>query len=334
VPNLAGMNNLSVLRFVGARNVSFDGGNNKGLTFSMPLLSTNVNSRIVSITPVDTASTDITIRNCKLIGNSNTAAPNTSIGLYVGNITTLTGAPIVSVKGGISNINIIGNEISSVRTGIAYFSLINSSNVKIKSNIIGGNIAPGGAANTTFIGGATAQAGIWLKGISSSYIDSNVVRNCVPTAAASNGFFVIYMDEAGGSDFGGVELTRNFVYNLATISGTYCAGIRLNIKAGGAARGIKLYNNFIGSVLGNGAAGANFSNINPAGISIDAQGVQANIGIALAHNTVNLTGNGMGASGCSSSALFLGANIQGGIEIIGGAYSDRGSVASRFFCLG
>lgn len=321
VPNNASLNNLSALRLMGARAVTFDGGTNKGLTFSMPSNATNINTRVISITPVDTSSTDITIKNCKIIGNSNTVAPNTLIGIYVGNY-NIAGAPTAALKGNINNISFTGNVIGAVRSGIVFFTPTVSSNLLIRSNIIGGSIAAGGTENTTNIGGAANAAGIWVRGIAGSNIDSNVVRNCVATGGNSNGFFGIYLDEPGATNLSSINVTRNFVYNLVTAAGTYCAGIRINLAAGGAARSITLINNFIGKVLGNGT-GQNFSNLNPAGISIDAQGAQTAIGIALAHNTINLTGTGLGASNSGCAALFLGANIQGGVEIANNIFGNR-----------
>lgn len=321
VPNIAAMNNLSIIRFMGANWVRFDGGNNKGLTFAMPSNAINVNTRIISFTPVDTAGNNITIRNCKLIGNSNTAAPNTGMGIYAGNF-NIFGTPAVALKPGLNNITLIGNEISAVRSGIVFFGATPSTNAVFRSNIIGGNVAAGGTENTTFIGGATNQAGILLRGMTASELDSNVVRNCVSTTAASNGFFGIFLDETGSTPFSGISVTRNFVYNLVTLNGTNCVGIRINLSATAGSRGISLINNFVGRILGNGT-GLNFSNLNPAGISIDAAGVISNVGIAIGHNTINLSGTGLGASGSGSSALFLGANIQGGVEIDNNIFGNR-----------
>ncbi|OYU97147.1 MAG: hypothetical protein CFE21_02315 [Bacteroidetes bacterium B1(2017)] len=335
VPNNAAMNNLSVLRFMGGRNITFDGGNNKGLVFSLPSNATSVNTRVIGITPVDTASSDITIKNCRIIGNSNSTAPNTLMGIYIGHY-NLTGAPLVATKGFINNISLISNVISGVRSGIVFFTPTASSNFMAKSNIIGGTIAPGGTENTTFLGGQAGMAGIWVRGITASTIDSNVVRNCVPTAAASNGFFGIFLDEPGASNFASLTVSRNFVYNLVTLSGTYTAGIRMNIAGGGAARGIMVVNNFVGRIIGNGT-GQNFNTLNPAGISIDAAGVQSSIGIALAHNTVHLSGTGLGVSGSGCAALFVGANVQGGLEsdnnIFGNRLSRSAGTGNRYAVL-
>lgn len=321
VPNQPAMNNLSVIRFMGATYVKFDGGSNKGMIITMPLLATNTNTRLISVTPVDTASSNIGVWNCQLIGNSNNIGPNTGMGIYVGH-PSISGIPALALKTGLNNISFVGNEISAVRSGIVFFSPSLAVNALIKSNIIGGNIPTGTAANTTYIGGAAGQAGIWVKGVVDCNIDSNVVRNCVQTGANSNGFFGIFLDETGAANYNSVNVTRNFVYNLVTLTGTNCTGIRINLTATTGVRGISLINNFVGRIVGNGA-GTNFSNLNPAGISIDAAAPQTNCGIALGHNTINLSGTGLGAVNSSSAALFMGANIRGGIEAANNIFGNR-----------
>jgi hypothetical protein len=321
VPNQPAMNNLTVLRFMGANWVSFDGGANKGITFSMPPLATNFNTSIIAITPVDTISTNVTISNCKLIGNSTTTSINTGMGIYVGN-PFITGVPQVSLKPGINNISFISNEISAVRSGIEFHSSGASLFTLIKSNIIGGNIPVGTAQNTTFIGGNANSVGIRVKGITNGVIDSNVVRNCIPTAALSNGFMGIVLEETGAPVFSDIEVGRNFAYNLVTLTGTYTTGIRVFLNNTAGARGIRIINNFVGRVIGNGT-GLNFSNLNPAGIILDAAAVVNNAGIALAHNTVILNGVGLGNNNSGSAALFVSANVTGGVEICNNIFGNR-----------
>jgi hypothetical protein len=321
MPNTVAMNNASVLKFLGASHVTFDGGTNKGLTFAMPALATNINTRVIGFTPVDTASNNITIRNCKIIGNSNVNGPNTGIGVYLGN-PVISGAPLISLKGGSQTIQIIGNEIIAVRSGIEFWTSGNSADILIKSNVIGGNITTGTTQNTTFIGGATNTAGIRVKGVSNCTIDSNVVRNCVTTGANSNGFVGILLEEAGAPLYSNVAVTRNFVYNLKTTTGSGVTGIRAVLANGAGPRGIYFTNNFVGSILGNGNGGV-FSNLNPHGISIDAATINSNVGIYLAHNTVNLTGVGLGVNNTGTAALFLGANVQGGVELANNIFGNR-----------
>jgi hypothetical protein len=320
-PNAIAMNNASVLRFLGATHVTFDGGTSKNITFQMPPLATNVITRVIGLTPIDTASNNITIKNCKIIGNSSVNGPNTGMGIYVGNAVN-SGTPLVSTKGGSQSISFIGNEIMGVRSGIEFWTSGTSPDLLIKSNIIGGNIPTGTAQNTTFIGGASNTAGIRVKGVNNCVIDSNIVRNCVTTGSNSNGFVGILLDEAGAPLYSNVSVTRNFVYNLKTLTGTGVTGIRAVLANGAGPRGIYFTNNFVGSVVGNGNGGV-FSNLNPTGISIDAATVNSNVGIYLAHNTVNLTGVGLGTNNSGSAALFLGANVQGGVELANNIFGNR-----------
>jgi len=321
VPNQASMNNLSVLKFMGANWVTFDGGLNKGITFSMPDLATNFNTRIISITPVDTASNNITITNCRLIGNSTTTAVNTGMGIYVGS-PFINGVPLTSLKQGLDHIKFVSNEITAVRSGIEFHAAGASIFALIKSNIIGGTIAPGTAQKTNFVGGVANSVGIRVKGLASSVIDSNVVRNCIPTAALSNGFMGVVLDETGVPIFSDMEVARNFAYNLVTTTGTYTTGIRVFLNNLAGSRGIRLYNNYVGKVIGNGT-GLNFSNLNPAGIILDAAAANTNAGIALAHNTVFLNGVGLGNNNSGSAALFVSANIRGGVEICNNIFGNR-----------
>ena len=324
IPNAQIINNGSIVCFMGARNVYFDGGTNKALTIRMPLLATNPNSRVVGITPVDTASSNVGIMNCNIIGNSTTVAPNTAMGIYVGNFYTPTGAPLVALKPDLSNLSFVGNNIQAVRSGIVVMAPGLSTFTLIKSNIIGGTIAPGGTENTTYIGGVASQAGIFVRGLVDCTIDSNVIRNCVPTTALSNAFSGIQLDEPGSPNFNSINVTRNFVYQLKTTNGTGTNGIRVYLGTTDGNRNIALINNFIGSITGNGA-GTAFNSFNPTGIVLDATASTGvtNIGISLAHNTVNLTGTGLGAANSGSAALWIGVNIKGGVASNNNIFGNR-----------
>ncbi len=328
IPNAQVINNSAVFRIIGGRHFSITGGANNGLTFALPVLATNAVSRVIGITPIDTNSSNITIRNCNLIGNSTTTGVNTSYGVYVGNAIT---APNLAPQNNNSFIQLIGNRIMAVRTGIAVLmtntGTISASDHLIKSNIIGGEIPVGGALPTTFIGGSVNQAGILVRGLRNSIIDSNVIRNCIPTTTVSNGFMGIFLEEPAGTTLGSVEVSRNLIYNLVTTTGTFCTGIRVGLQgvvpaAPLPARSILLVNNFIGKILGNGTT-SNFSNQNPAGIMIEAGGALNNAGVAIAHNTVHLSGTGLGATNSSSSAVFLNGNVRGGIELVNNLLVNR-----------
>ncbi len=328
IPNAQIINNTAVFRIIGARYFNISGGSNNGLTFALPALATNAITRVIGITPIDTNSSNIIIRNCNLIGNSTTSAINTSYGLYVGNAIT---APNLAPINNNSAIQVIGNRIMAVRTGIAFLmtntATIGSTSHLIKSNIIGGEIPIGTAIPTTYVGGSANQAGILVRGLRNSTIDSNVIRNCIPTTNVSNGFMGIYLEEPAGTTLGAVEVSRNLVYNLVTTSGTFCTGIRVGLQGVVPAaplppRSILIINNFIGKILGNGTT-SNFSNQNPAGIMVEATAALTNVGVAIAHNTVHLSGTGLGATNSSSAAVFLNGNVRGGLELVNNLLVNR-----------
>ncbi len=322
------INNFAVFRMMGARHMTVSGGANNGLTFALPINATNLISRVVAITPIDTNTSNVTIRNCNLIGNSSTTTINTSYGIYIGNALTTPGLLPTTNNNAIS---LIGNKVMAVRTGIAFLApnaatLVSSDHV-IKSNIIGGEIPTGTTLPTTYIGGAANQAGILVRGLRNTYIDSNVIRNCIPTANVSNGFMGIFLEEPAGTTLGSVEVSRNLIFNLVTTSGSFCTGIRVSLQGIEPAaplppRSVYIVNNFIGRILGNGI-GSNFSNQNPSGIMVEAAAALANCGVAMAHNTVNLSGTGLGVANSSSAAVFLNGNVRGGVELVNNLLVNR-----------
>ncbi|MFY7886868.1 MAG: hypothetical protein ACOVOV_18695, partial [Dolichospermum sp.] len=328
LPNETSVNNNAVMRFIGTRWMTVTGGSNKGLTFSLPGLAVNNNINVISITPIDTNSTELNITNCRIIGNSTPTTINTRYGIYVG----LASAVGNVAQRNTTNIRLVGNNVEAVRTGIAFLSPNSlaspSSGHLIKSNLIGGNIAPGGPTNTTYIGGIANQYGIHIRALHSSIIDSNVIKNCIPTANLSNGFSGIYLEEPAGLVSGSVEISRNSIYNLITSSGNNTIGIRTFLQPPPTppttlpVRVINIVNNFIGRIIGNGAT-TNFSNLNPAGIMVEGAAAMTDCGVKLAHNTVNLTGTALANNGSSSACLYLNGNIRGGIESVNNLFVNR-----------
>lgn len=334
-PNAANFNNSAVLRAMGVKWVTFDGGLAKKFTFQMPALATNTVSRVISITPTDAPTQQFAIRNARIIGNSNNAAPITQFGVYIGAPIT-SGVPIASLTPFIDNITIQGCIIEAVRTGIHARGMGSCNLLDVRGNVIGGTVAPGGAAPTTFLGGAADQAGVFLKGFRNSEIDSNIIRNCVATTNISNGFRGIDMDEPGNANMFGNIINRNQIYNLVTTTGNYTIGIRILMSNTDTLRSHIITNNFIGRIIGNGA-GANFSAFNPNGIVIDAAGVLNAPGLNIAHNTVNLSGSGgLGLANSASAALFITANIRGGTAIVNNIFGnqmDRTTAGNKYAVL-
>jgi len=320
VANTLNMNNSALLRMNGCKWVTFNGGNNKEISFVLPALATNLNARVISITPFEVPTVECGIWNCNIVGNSTTSAINTFAGVYIG--APITGSTFATaLVPGINSIKIVGNNISAVRNGVYFRGMGASILGEIKRNIIGGTVAPGGTLPTTFIGGAFDQAGIFIKGFSASIIDSNVVRNCIPTSNVSQGFRGIDMDETASPYMENITISRNFLYNLVTTSGTYCVGLRVYLAAPDTIRGIVIQNNFIGRILGNGS-GINFTPNTPIGISLDASALMTKSGISIFHNTVNLTGVGLANTNSSSAALFVNSNYRGGVAAVNNIFGN------------
>jgi hypothetical protein len=222
MPNSATAPNFSsVINFTGASYITFDGRANKNIRFAVPPLAVSTTYRVIGITPLDTGSSNITIRNCIIAGNSSATSVFTGFGIYMG---TRTSVNYVSLNSNLNNYTFSDNIIQSVANGIAIRSLGTSAGHNIIRNIIGGNIPTNTGVNTTYIGGTANSAGIYLKGVQSTLIDSNVVRNCIPDATLSNGFRGIDLDEStttpSNTVLANIDVNRNFIYNLNTITGS------------------------------------------------------------------------------------------------------------------
>jgi hypothetical protein len=359
-PNAPNPANTAVLRFMGGRNITLDGGTGRKLTVMMRNLATTVNSRVIAISPSDTSSQNITLRNLNIVGNTSTTAVNTSAGIYMGQPIIATETSIDTLRS-VANtgFNFEDNYIQGVRYGIRVsgsawnptatapvapfaatgFNVLTNriQNLNIVRNIIGGTIAPGGTLNTTFIGGSgnASQGGIYVRGFENATIDSNVIRNCVPTALSSNGFVGILIDESNvvpaNLNFPNYAATinRNFIYNLRTLTGTTISGIRFNFGGLSGVRNHLVTNNFIARIDARGTGG-NFSNANPAGIVLDAASPQSGDLVTLANNTVNMNGadstrNFTVTANNGISALFIAANITSGVSSTNNIFAVTGN---------
>jgi PKD repeat protein len=319
----------ALFNMIGAKYVSINGSSTAGqrnLTFAMPQTFVGTTIHVIGLETMESDSiSDISIANCQIVGASNTTTLFTASGIYHGGYNATTGF-ISANTGSSKNINISGNAIRAVKNGI-YLRGANifsgqTRNVTVYRNIIGGNVPQGQATPMTFIGGAGSIAGIYVKGISMSLIDSNVVRNCDSVGNGSNGFRGIDLDLGGEQNAidSAITISRNTIYNLTTVAGTYTAGIRVNMGSTGS-RGFKIINNSIGKIRGTGQQPAAV-NTNPTGILIDASGTVANLDLDILHNTVNM--NGMTLTGSNSSAaVFISASIQGGVRLQNNILNNR-----------
>lgn len=337
-------NYISVLRICGTSYFTIDGKANRQITFSIPTVDTvSTTAKVITISTITDGSSpnNITIQNCNIIGASSVAKPFTAAGIYVGKMITTSSSTAFEQQSDekLGNLKFSNNYIAGVRNGIRVLvsgttaSSTASSNNLIYGNIIGGTIAPGGTNFTTYIGGEapTLSAGIYVKGWANSVIDSNVIRNCIPTAALSEGFRGIEIDEASNQTSTNITLLRNFIYNLNTITGKFTYGIRLNL-ATTAAKTISLESNFISSIGGI-VSGVNWGPGNPTGVMIESTPALSNCNIMLYHNTINMNLPINNAAPGGTYCLYIPANIKAvttgankaGVTLLNNIFSNTGN---------
>lgn len=330
-PPVAIINNqYALLNIIGAKYITIDGqsvAGQRNLTFRLPSTMLSTSIKVLAISATDsTPVTNITIRNCNILGALAFNGINTAAGIYHGHFNPT--ATFQSAAVGLNNnISITNNFIGGVRSGIylrgANILTAQNRNILVNRNVIGGSEGRGSGLQFTTIGGAADQAGIYLKAIANSTVDSNVVRNTDDTLATSTGFRGIDMDGAGETNApdSNLVISRNTIYNLATTTGTYCTGIRLNLGTTTGSRRIRIVNNAIAKIRGFGAS-ASASVTNPSGILID--GTSADLGLEIYNNTVQLNGTSLSTlSGNWSYCLFLGSGITGAVKVQGNLLMNR-----------
>lgn len=322
-------NNFAVLNMVGARHFAVDGASVTGqrnLTFSIATALNNTTAKVISIGSADTfATTNISIRNCVLIGASNATSIFTSAAIYQGHYNPGSSAFSSALVGGNSNLVFTNNYIQAVRTGIYIrgANIFNAHNrtITISRNLIGGDIRAGQGIPTTYVGGTSNQAGIYLKGVANVFVDSNIVRNS-DTIAANTGFRGIELDAAGEltSVDSSVNITRNTIYNLTT-AGAFCQGIRVTLGNLNSRR-ITMINNSIAKIRGVGTSQA-ASLSNPAGILVESSTSSVgDINMDILNNTIQLSGTTMTGSN-SSYGIYIGNFVNGGLRIQGNLISNK-----------
>ncbi len=318
IPNQTNFPYCSVLRFMGARFVTVDGVN-KNLTILMPPNATNSAARVISINPSNmSSSTDITITNCIITGNSDVNNPNTFAGIFLGSYLGNSSA----LRGLNNNHTFTNNLIQAVRNGIYMRGMnavgVQNQNIFIGNNTVGGTIAPAGSLPTTYVGNsATSHAGIYLKSVAASIIDGNTIRNNVATSSNIDfrGIDIADAAEAGKDSL--LFVRNNKIYNI-TSTGFGCSGIRISLSD--TLRSITLSNNFIGKIQATGIT--NYSLLNPAGIIIQSSSTNANIGVQLYYNTIQLSGSTLSAS-TGSACLYIDASITGGVTLVNNLFINK-----------
>ncbi len=300
-------NNSAIIKLYGASFFEIDGSSSKNITISLPTSANSPLAKLVAFVPtLNHTTSGNAIRNCILRGSSTTLTNNTLVGIYMGASNPASG--LASAIGGANINNFIGdNIIEAVRYGIYWRAMAGQVDqfLVINRNRIGGDIGVGTANPTTYVGGALINvSGIYIKGVLQGVIDSNIIKNNVPSVSGFRGIDIDGTPNEAGTPRN-IDVTRNTIYNLGATNG-YAVGIRVGISE--TNRGITIANNIIAKIYGTGTASpATLSS--PSGIAIESPVGTAvvNIGISLIHNTIHLSQHPTVQvnSGAFSTALYI-----------------------------
>ena len=291
----------SLWKFNGIQFFTIDGQSTTGqrnLTFKMTASSNSTNAQIINIvspSAVGSGTQYITIKNCNFIGNSNSTAINTWSAIYMGTVYFGVVMPWNNFKTS-QNITIQNNDIRAVQNGIymrGKGDVAGSQDrfLNINNNIIGGSIAPGGTANTDFVGGSSTSSGssgIYLSAQANATIQNNIIRNSVNNTV---GFTAILLDNASGTAAldSNLYINANTIYNITTnVVGYASNGIRVAMGTHTQPLAIVISNNIMGNISGPGYLALNSTNISSA---IMIQDASANAGVSILHNSMNMYGS-------------------------------------------
>jgi PKD repeat protein len=323
--------NGSVIRFDGASNFIIDGSNNgsntRNFTIMLPPIATATTLKVVDLSSAGTPNTNITVRNCNIIGNSTTFSINSFAGIYSGgSVTTPSNAGV----SGNNNNRFENNFIGAVRYGIYLRGFASTSGSQDRGNIIrrneiGGNHATGGTAPTNYFGGINNAAGIYLGAQAVAVVDSNVIKNNISTFNNNRGIDLSSEPSTTLSLDSGISVRRNIIYDIFNTTGLGGAyGITVNLGSiptnAQTPRNIDIINNMISGVSSGGTGAGNVaSTLNPYGILVESNTQYNNVGLNLIYNSINLAFAIPGSLPSQPSSvcapIMFNSNIRGGITL-------------------
>jgi|GEM_PF-1032067 len=217
-----------ILRFIGLDHVILDGSNNGGSSRNLTFRnnSSSFNASVISITNTmaGDASTNLTIKNCNLIGNNMNIDMDTYVFIFYEN-----GGP---TGGGYNNIVIENNWIKSAKNGINVFAqpTTKNNNISITGNTIGSTEPDeyltryGIAVTQTYniliadneiMGAAGGSDGVSQFGIltyehnKNVKITNNIIHDWISTGPGSQG---IRYDNDNNETV--TEISNNVIYNI------------------------------------------------------------------------------------------------------------------------
>lgn len=262
--------------------VTIDGYNGSTPGNSLTITNINTTSPIVVLigstgtTPI----TNVTLRNTNIINSNITSGT----AVLVSDATTL-GNP-----GYFNNINIVGDSIQKAYTGVYAIAVVqagNGSGLRIDSNLLNKS----GANSIAF-------TGIYVQGVDGATVSGNNIGNFDGTSAQDDNGIWFATGTVNST------INRNNITNLAYTGTSGYGGHGIYITTGLATSGIKVINNMIAGMSGDGFAyTGSFVLDNPIGIALS--GTQG--GIEVYNNSINLTGNTLNQTNAMSMGIYLGA---------------------------
>ena len=268
----------ALLNLNGASNVIIDGSNSGGTDRSLTIKNTSTTSPIVlAVASLGTTSiSNVTVKNCILINGV-----NTSSALVVSDAGTL-GNP-----GYFTNITIQNNSVQLAYIGIycnAAVSVGNGNGLTINGNDL-----------TTSGANSIRYTGIYVQGASGATVSNNLLANFDGTANEDDKGIWFATGTSNSSIWGNKVTNLNY-----TGIGGY-GGNGIYISTGVTLAAIKVYNNMIANLSGDGWNYTTLPTDNPIGIVL----TSSQTGIEVYFNSINLYGNTLNQSSALSMGIFL-----------------------------
>jgi PKD repeat protein len=331
----------SVLRFQGARFVTIDGssdGINRNLTIRLPQTPANVafvNNALIRIIDVmgwAQPATNIEVRNCNIIGYSTQNTITTFAGIYQGGVafTSATTVPVNPIRERNNNNRYEGNFIAGVRYGIHLRGNTAAGGAYdlgtiVRANTIGGTSYNVTGVPTDYFGGSNNSAGILAISQANLLIDSNLIRNNIPTFNLNSGIEINNGPAPFFNTDSAVSITRNTITSITTNTAA-AYGILVNLRWD-ARKSIRVFNNMISVIAaaGTNPSGGNFIN-NPYAILLNGTQVTpafSEIDVNIWNNSINLgQATTLGATGISG-CIGVGATTFGDITLTNNVLQNR-----------
>ncbi|MBJ7427465.1 MAG: PKD domain-containing protein, partial [Bacteroidia bacterium] len=308
----------SLIRITSGRFFGFDGSNNKtnsrDLTIMMPSIMTSNTYKIIdllggqnSIFSVSLATSNNSVINCNLIGNSTVFGINTFAAIYSGGITA---TPSNSIGTGLNNGNVFSNNFIG---GCQYGIYLRGNGIRgqgdannvISDNVIGGDIAPGGSVSTNYFGGINNAAGIFCVGQYTANISRNKIQNNIVTFSNPRGIELATI--AGNNTVldSANTIEGNIIKSISsTVASSTAYGLYMNFgaDAGNITNSSVIKNNMISGIA---APGTTTLMGGVYGIAIDGTANITDPNIGIYFNSINLGTANTLASNTRSACLAI-----------------------------